>query len=242
MKTMALVLCGVTALLVASCQGEADVSATHVGLESSPATPHAGEPVTVTVTAYNDQLRITTVAVDFTDDGTFDETQSFDARTVVATFTHAYPAPGTYDVRATVTDASGAAKSKSMQVAVTTAPQTVPVFFDVNGVSPQDGRCFALGPPATCPGCALLVGTSAPIVQTFSLGQQPHGAHVSVDQGFNQWPIVFGDQTYRCDFNLHVYAGEPGHERGIGNGTCATSSLTRPTQLDCRISVSGAVP
>ena len=80
------------------------------------------------------------------------------------------------------------------------------------------------------------------MVLTFSLGQQPHGAHVSVDQGFSQWPIVFGDTTYRCDFDLHVYSGEPGHERGIGTGSCATSSLTWPAQLQCSISVSGAVP
>jgi len=247
MKLAALVLFGAAALLVAGCQDTGSVSresiSTHVELASSPPAPHVGEPVALTVTAHNDQTAVRTVAIDYTGDGTVDETQSFDAHTVAATFTHTYPATGTYDVRVAVTDASGAATMMSGEVTVTTAPITVPVAFVMSAFSEQDGRCYAVDPPGTCVGCARLVGTSSPLPVTISMGQQPQGAHLSFTQGFRQSPVVFNNQRYACDFRARLVAGEPGHEQSIGGGYCETSSLvTGEAQLKCWIAVSGTVP
>src|SRR5262249_51458897 len=157
----------------------------------------AEDPFTVTVTARSDR-QIRTVAIDFEDDGTMEETQSFDLSTVAAVFVHVYPAPGTYEVRAVVTDASGEPTSKSLQVTVTPARPAAPVRLEVFGSSPQGGRCFAFGPPVTCPDCAVLIGTSTPLPLSMSLGDQHHGAKVGVDQGFNQWPIAFNNKQYQC--------------------------------------------
>ena len=247
MKRIALVLFGAAALLVASCHDtgmvDSESASSRVELTSSPAAPYAGEPVALTVTAHNDQTAIRTVAIDFTGDGTLDETQSFDAHAIAATFTHAYPATGTYDVHVAVTDASGAAMSTSAELTVTTAPTTVPVAFVILGFSQEDGRCYAVDPPGTCVGCARIVGAESPLPATISMGQQPHGAKVSVNQGFRQSPVVFNNQRYGCQFRMRVVSGAPGHEQSIGTGACETSSLvTRSEQLKCWIAISGTVP
>ena len=247
MKRTALVLFGAAALLVASCHDMGSVdgesASTQVELTASPAAPYVGEPVVLTVTAHNGQTAIRTVGLDFTGDGIVDETRSFDAHTVSATFTHTFPAVGTYDVRAAVTDAGGATTTTSAELTVTTAPTTVPVAFVMYGFSQQDGRCYAVDPPGTCVGCARLVGTESPLPATISMGQQAHGAKISVNQGFRQSPVVFNNQRYGCQFRVSIVSGDPGHEKSIGIGACETSSLaTREEQLKCWITVTSTVP
>ena len=245
MKHSVLALGAAAVVMLANCRNEGtaeSVTPTHVDLASSPGTPYVGEPVTFTVTAHNDQRAIESVALDYTDDGTIDETQTCDARAVALSFTTTYPTAGTYDVRAVATDASGEDTSRSKQVSVVIPPPLVPVSLTVDGSSPQGGRCFALGPPVTCPDCAVLVGTSAPAPLTVSMGQHYRGSQIRIDQVFNQWPVAFNDMLYQCTFHLVLVAGEPGHERGINTGSCSTSSLTRPVQLNCSVSLAGDVP
>ena len=245
LSAIALGAVAVAVVVLANCHGGSTVdsaSTTHVTLESSPATPYVGDPVAFTVTAHNDQHAIKSVAVDYTDDGIVDETQTCDARAVSLTFNHTYSAAGTYDVRAVATDAIGEDASSSTQVSIVPPPPLVPITLTVDGTSPQDGRCFAFGPPVTCPNCAVLVGTSTAIPLSVSLGQHYRGSKISVDQAFNQWPVVFGDALYQCAFHMALIAGDPGHEHAMGSGTCTTTSLTRPAALDCNIALAGTVP
>jgi len=243
MKHVALALGAAAAVVLCGCHGEGAVdsaSRTRVEITSSPATPYVGETVTLTVTAHNDDLAIESIAIDYTDDDTLDETQTCDARAISLAFTHVYAAAGTYDVRAEVTDSSGTAASTSTQLQVVIPPPTIPLTLTVEGSSPQGGSCFALGPPITCPDCGVLVGTSAPVPVSVSLGQPYRGTQFNVNQGFNQWPVAFGS-LYECTFHATVYAGEPGHGHVWGNGSCSTSSLSRPAQLDCNIGIAGVV-
>ena len=247
MRYTTLAVCGAAAFLVVGCQIESSLSGSEdassaVALTPFPASPAAEDTFTLGVTAHNDQSMIRTVAVDFEDDGTMDATQPFNMHNVSTAFTHVYPASGTYSLRATVTDAGGKRTSRTMEVTVAEPGPTIPVRFEVYGSSPQDGRCYAMGPPVTCPNCNVLVGTSTPLPFSMSLGDQHHGAQVSVDQGFNQWPIVFNNVQYQCEFHVHVFAGPPGQERPIGNGACSTTSFTMPAIRNCRIAVKVKVP
>jgi PKD domain len=244
MRPTALLLSGFAALVVAGCGGgpSNDVPETLLQVVLTPSTPYAGDPVTVNVGASNSQVKLLTLTIDFTDDGIWDDTREFDSRAITAAFVHIYPTPGAYDVRVDITDRTGTTVSRTESVTVLNAPPTVPVRYEVQGISPQGGSCFAADPPVTCDGCTMLVGTSTPQPLSRSLGEVRRGTEILIDQGFNQWPVVTGRQTYSCQFFVHIFAGKAGSETPIGSGSCQTSSQTNPPLLECRVAAGGTVP
>ena len=96
---------------------------TEVTLTSSPASPVVGSPTTLTVTAANSNTKIDTIDIDFENDGTSDEEQTFDALSVSATFSHTYTAAGSVIVRTEVEDQAGGIVSKTLLLIVETPPQ-----------------------------------------------------------------------------------------------------------------------
>jgi len=244
MRQAALLVGGLVALLVAGCGGGVsnDIPETQMNVVLAQVTNYAGDPTTVTVLAQNDQVALRTLTIDFTDDGVWDDTRQFDSRAISEAFVHVYPDPGTYTVRADITDRIDRTVSQSIEVFVATPPPTVPVSYLVHGTSPEGGNCFAADRPVTCDGCELLVGTYTPMPETRSLGEIHRGKRVAVEQGFSQLLLITGLQTYSCHFYVQLIAGRPGSEQPFAAGNCQTSSKSDPIQLDCRAAVSGIVP
>ena len=86
-----------------------------VSIEASRRTASAGESITFEVTAQGGQLIGITTAYG---DGTEDQYGTGGARTARVTFRHSFSTPGTYQVRATVTDALAGLKEASVEVRV----------------------------------------------------------------------------------------------------------------------------
>ena len=86
-----------------------------IGIVASRTTATVGESIRFEVTAQGGQLIGVTTAYG---DGTAEHFATSGARTARVTFHHAFPAPGTYEVRATVTDAVAGEKEASVQVRV----------------------------------------------------------------------------------------------------------------------------
>jgi len=95
---------------------------TQVTLTSSPASPVTGSPTTLTVTAQNSNTKIDTIDIDFENDGTPDEEQTFDALSVSTTFSHVYTTAGSVIVRTEVEDQNGGIVSKTLLLIVETPP------------------------------------------------------------------------------------------------------------------------
>jgi len=86
-----------------------------IGIVASRITAVPGESISFEVTAQGGQLVGITTAYG---DGTEDQFGTGGARTARVTFRHAFSAPGTYQVRATVTDAVSGEKEASVEVRV----------------------------------------------------------------------------------------------------------------------------
>ncbi len=86
-----------------------------IGIVASRTTAAPGESLSFEVTAQGGQLIGVTTAYG---DGTEDQIATSGARTARLTFRHAFYAPGTYQVRATVTDALAGPKEASVEVRV----------------------------------------------------------------------------------------------------------------------------
>lgn len=86
-----------------------------VGIAADPASAATGEAIDFTVTAQGGDLL--GIVTDF-GDGSSTPYGTGGARTARVTFVHAYLAPGTFQVTATVTDARAGIKEATLQVTV----------------------------------------------------------------------------------------------------------------------------
>ena len=86
-----------------------------IGIEASRTTAAPGESIRFEVTAQGGQLLGIVAAWG---DGTADQLATSGARTARVTFNHAFSTPGTYQVRATVTDALAGDKEASVEIRV----------------------------------------------------------------------------------------------------------------------------
>jgi PKD repeat protein len=210
-----------------------------ISLVAVPSSPEVGSPVTVTVTAHGEQAVVKAVAIDFEDDGTWDERQLFDQSSVTVAFTHTYDSAGAFTVRTQVVDANGEADTKSLSLIVS-APASPQVFYKLIGRSTSGGACYAEGAPATCDACRISLSSAGELKE---LGSFAHGAPVSVTQSFAQDEQVGATTAhYSCDFELDLFAGAPGSEVQFGHGSCSTNSGSAPRHLTCSITTSGTVP
>jgi len=245
-KTCLLVGGFATILMVTvGCNGTDEVVepvGTQVSLIVSTDDPAADETTAFKVTASNAHVHLTSIALDYTNDGNWDDTRSVDASTVTAAFTWIYHTAGTYTVRAEVRDADDQATTATVQVTVGVA-RSVPVSFLVIGRSAEGGACYAFGPPAACSGCSASLGDDFSTAVRHSLGLREHGSFVSVSQGFSQAPYASGqDVFYACSFSLRIVSGAQPYETTMGTGNCTTTSKVSPAQLNCTATVSGIVP
>ena len=87
----------------------------HIGIEASRTAAAPGDSISFLVTAQGGQLVGIVTAYG---DGTEDQLGTGGARTARVTFRHAFSSPGTYEVRATVTDAVAGLKDASVSVRV----------------------------------------------------------------------------------------------------------------------------
>lgn len=86
-----------------------------ISIDASRTTAAPGDSVSFEVIAQGGQLIGITVTYG---DGTEDQFATGGARTARVTFRHAFPAAGTYQVRATVTDAVAGEKDAAMEIRV----------------------------------------------------------------------------------------------------------------------------
>jgi hypothetical protein len=87
----------------------------NIGIEASRITAAPGDSISFQVAAQGGQL--VGIATSY-GDGTEDQIVTSGARTARVTFRHAFLAPGTYHVRATVTDALAGLKDASVSIRV----------------------------------------------------------------------------------------------------------------------------
>lgn len=247
MKHATIPVLGACALLLAaaSCGGGSNQfvapATTSMDVLVSPLDMWIDAPVNFTVKASNDQVSVTSVAIDYTGDGTWDATQDFHQASVSASFVHAYDSSGDVTVVAEVHTSDGKTTSKKLVLTVASKPPTRPVTYTMYGTSVEGGGCYAYGVPAECDDCAELLGTTVSAGVTKSLGSAPIGTRVEFNQGFNQWPVDPERHVYTCQFVLQLFSGAPGNEAAIGSGTCSTESTTTPGVLKCWIDVAGTV-
>jgi len=245
-KTCLLVGGFATILLVSfGCNGSNDVVepvGTQLALVADTTDPAADETTAFTVTASNAQAHITSITVDYTDDGNWDDTRTVDAASVTEAFTWVYHEAGHFTVRVEVRDASNTLTTATLDVTVAAA-RAVAVSWLLVGRSAENGACNAYGPPAACSGCSLPLGPDFATALRRPLGVRNHGSTVSVSQGFSQGPYANGQDTlYACTFLVRLVTGTAPFETTMGTGSCATTSKVIPTQLNCTASVSGIVP
>ena len=233
-------------LLAAGCQSSEDVveapAVTAVDIATSPDGAGVEEPIEFSVTAHNSGVTLSTVSIDFTGDGTYDESHAVSANDVQATFTHTYSVMAQYIVTVEVRDANDHPTVKTLPLSVGPV-RNVPVSFLMLGTGTQLGTCSAHGAPAYCPTCsAPLTSDPATTARRF-LGMFAHGARIQVSQGFTQWPFAGGqDIPYSCSFELRLIAGEPPFERPFGSSTCTTNSSLTPAVLSCTATSFGNAP
>ncbi len=245
MRQLTCLVCAFAALLIVSsgCDGGSTDMApggTHVSIVAFPTSGVTGSSVAFTVTAYNAQTVLKSVSIDFENDGTWDDAQTFDQLSVTASFMHVYDSAGGYTIRAEVKDAKNAFTSTSMILIVSASP-SLPVSYRVEGASGiSGGDCLAFGPPITCAGCSTVISAAG---VTRSLGTLPQGAPVGITQAFVQNRLVNGtlDTHYSCEFSVTLYAGAPGSEVQFGQGACTATSFD-PESLTCSVTASGSVP
>jgi hypothetical protein len=232
-------------LLTAGCQSSEDVVAepvTSVAIETSPVGAGVEEPIEFFVTAHNGGLALTTVSIDFTGDGTYDETHSVSANDVEATFTHTYSVVAQYAVTVEVNDANDHPTVKTQLLKVG-AVRNVPVSYLMLGTGTEAGMCSAHGAPAYCPSCSVPLTSDPATTARRYLGMYAHGTVIQISQGFTQWPFAGGqDIPYSCSFELRLVVGVPPFERPFGVSTCTTDSSLPQAVLTCAAMSSGYVP
>jgi hypothetical protein len=216
--------------------------ATDVSITVEPEDAAVEEPTLFTVHATSALNGLSSVSIDFTGDGKWDETQELDAPSVAAAFSYVYPAVGGFTVRAEARDGNGVATLATLFLSVGEA-RRVPVSYLMLGSSPQDGVCSAHGPPALSLGVSTPLGGELETGVRRPLGTFAHGARISLSQMFDQWPYANGqDVLYSCQYSMRFIAGEPPNEVPFRLGTCTTSSRETPVRLTCIISLEGIVP
>ena len=215
---------------------------TQLSLVADTTDPAAEETTAFTVTASNAKAHITSITVDYTDDGNWDDTRTVDASSVTEAFTWVYHEAGHFTVRVEVRDATDTLTTATVDVTVASA-RSVAVSYLLIGTSAEGGACNAYGPPATCSGCAATLGDDFATAARRPLGMRNHGSVVTVSQGFSQGPYANGqDILYACTFSVRLVTGTAPYEIRLGTGSCATTSKVIPTQLNCTGSISGIVP
>jgi len=232
-------------MLSVGCGGSEEMTepvGTQLTLVVEPSDPAAEETTVFTVTASSGQAHITSIALDYTNDGSWDDTRTFDAASVTAAFSWIYQEPGQYWVRAEVRDATDTPTEKLIEVTVAEA-RSVDVSYLLIGTSAEGGNCNAYGPPAVCSGCSATLGNDFSTAMRRPLGRRDHGSVVTLTQAFNQGPYTGGqDILYACSFSARVVIGIPPYERTFATGGCTTSSRVIPARLSCSAVVSGVVP
>jgi hypothetical protein len=241
-----LVIASLLVVFALTACGENDavlgLAGTQMAIAVEPSEAAAEEPTRLTVSAHNQQSVLKSVSIDFTGDGTWDETQDFNAPSVKAEFSHVYPKAGMVTVRAVVRDVSDESTVRTLALNVG-APRLVPVTYELFGSSPEGGVCSASGAPATCDGCWQPLSGSIEAGVKRSLGSIPHRATARIAQNFDQWPYAGGqDVLYSCRYSLRLMAGTPPDEIPIALGHCTTSSIENPARLGCNIVIEGKVP
>jgi hypothetical protein len=103
------------AVVLVTCIAPVETLPLDVGIETNKPTAASGDTINFLVSAQGNNL--IGIETDFAD-GTSDSFATGGARTAHVTFRHAYAVPGTYDVRATVTDATAGQKAANVQVQV----------------------------------------------------------------------------------------------------------------------------
>lgn len=104
------------AILLAACgSGSLEPLPFMVSMAATSSTPARGDSVTFTVNAQGGSLFGVQMSYG---DGVEESFNTGGARTARVNFRHAFEAVGTYDVQATVTDASAGAKSASIAITV----------------------------------------------------------------------------------------------------------------------------
>ena len=212
---------------------------TTVKITPTPGAPYTGLNVGLYVTASNDHLALKSLAIDYTGDGTWDETRNFNSSSIGAAFSHAYDIAGTYQVLVEARDENDLPTFKVLSLVVT-EQTSVLVTYQMVATSREGGDCGVIGPPAECTGCSQVVTASPGLTKT--LGTYPQGSEVNFTQTFAQSVFTGGSIAYACNFVLTVRVGAVGSEQTIASGVCSTSSTANPPHLNCFISVDGFVP
>lgn len=101
--------------LVASCFSKVEPLPLDLTLESNKSAPIVGDTVNFLARAQGNNLFGIEIVFG---DGTGLLQEGFGARTITVTFKHAYQASGTFQVRATVTDATAGQKDANLQILV----------------------------------------------------------------------------------------------------------------------------
>jgi PKD domain-containing protein len=99
----------------ACSQSTLDTFPVDITVSASPTTAARGDTVSFTVNAHGGNLL--GIAIDYGDSSS-DQYGTSGARSARVTFKHAYQAPGTFTVQATVTDAVGGQKDASIAIRV----------------------------------------------------------------------------------------------------------------------------
>lgn len=110
-----LVLGALAAAALGGCFGNIEPLPLDISISASPTAPTAGSTVTISVEAQGQNL----VQIELVYGDGSNETQlTGNARTAQLTRPHVYAAAGTYQAVATVTEASGAQQSASVEIVV----------------------------------------------------------------------------------------------------------------------------
>jgi hypothetical protein len=108
-------LAGLLVGLAACGDGSLDPLPLQISIQASRATAAPGDPISFVVTAQGGNLL--GIDIDY-GDNTTDQYGTGGARTARVTFGHSYSAPGTYQVRARVTDAVAGEREAAVDVRV----------------------------------------------------------------------------------------------------------------------------
>lgn len=201
------------------------------------------QQISFLLTANSGTRTFTGSRIDFDGDGSWDDGRAYNTASVYTTFTHTYANTGKFTVVAVVVDDQGIETSRTLDVDVDVA-QDVPVTFGERAVASVNGECNAIGPmiyPASNEGVVPLSRTETRLLR----GMYPHGATVEASQSFGQQRFNKDGEYYSCDYELTLYAGEPGKERAIAGQRCTTTSTDGDDNVvvwQCSVHMAGVVP
>jgi len=85
--------------LLTSCSEETVTPSVELSFDASNWSPAPGEVVVFTVTGSTSQGAITQSGIDFEGDNNWDDYHLHNSPTISTSFSHAYPSPGTHEVR-----------------------------------------------------------------------------------------------------------------------------------------------